>query len=220
MIILLNLLPVAPAYSTELGDRITIAIQSSKTIRIRPFEPIEHDILSVYHAVYESLVSIDDNYLPQPCLAESWEESASGKTWTFHLRQDVRFSDGSPLTAKDVTASANYILDKAKDENISDHGYYQNLKRFVSSITAKDDYTVVVRTDRPYYGLLYQMTFPVVPEAYVNMDDPPGSGPYVITEFHAGERLWLAANTNWWKAQPQVREILFLFVIATLLQFL
>lgn len=211
MIILLNLLPVAPAYSTELGDSITIAIQSSKTIRIRPFEPIEHDILSVYHAVYESLVSIDDNYLPQPCLAESWEESASGKTWTFHLRQDVRFSDGSPLTAKDVTASANYILDKAKDENISDHGYYQNLKRFVSSITAKDDYTVVVRTDRPYYGLLYQMTFPVVPEAYVNMDDPPGSGPYVITEFHAGERLWLAANTNWWKAQPQVREILFLF---------
>lgn len=172
---------------------------------------MEYDILSAYNAVYESLVELDDNYLPQPCLAESWEQSTSGKTWTFHLRQDVRFSDGTPLTARDVAASATYILDKAGDENITDHGYYQNLKRFVSSVTAKDDYTVVVTAERPYFGLLYQMTFPVVPEGYTDLDNPPGSGPYMITEFHAGERMWLSANENWWKAQPQIREILFLF---------
>ena len=180
---------------------------------IRPFEPVEYDILSAYHAVYESLVTMDDDYLPQPCLAESWEESASGKTWTFHLRHDVRFSDGTPLTARDVVASADYILAKAKDENTTDHGYYQNLARFVDSFSAKDDYTVVVKTanGRSYYGLLFQMTFPVVPEAFVSMDNPPGSGPYVIAEFHAGDRMWLSANTNWWQAQPQVREILFMF---------
>lgn len=159
------------------------------------------------------MVTLDDYYLPQPCLAESWEESASGKTWTFHLRQDVRFSDGTPLTARDVVASAEYILTKAKDENLTDHGYYQNLRRFVSSITAKDDYTVVVRADssRPCYGLLYQMTFPVVPADMVSFDSPPGTGPYMITEFHAGDRMWLSANPNWWKPQPQVNEILFVF---------
>lgn len=207
------MLPAFPAGSTsaEIGNSITIAIQSSKTLRIRPFEPLEYDILSAYNAVYESLVEIDDDYLPQPCLAERWEESASGKTWTFYLRQDVRFSDGTPLTARDVVASANYIIEKAKDESISDHGYYQNLNRFVSSISAKDDYTVVVKAARPYYGILYQMTFPVVPEVWVNMDNPPGSGPYMITEFHAGDRMWLAANTNWWKTQPQIKEILFVF---------
>ena len=209
--VLMLLLPLPSAYSAELGNSIVIAIQSSKTLRIRPFEPVEYDILSAYHAVYESLVTMDDYYQPQPCLAESWEESSSGKVWTFHLRQDVSFSDGTPLTARDVVASAQYILDKASDENITDHGYYQNLKRFVSSISAKDDYTVVVKTERPYYGVLFQMTFPVVPEAYVDADNPPGSGPYVITEFHAGERMWLAANTYWWQAQPQVREILFTF---------
>ncbi len=201
--------PSALASSSELGDSITIAIQSSKTLLIRPFEPLEYDMLSIYNAVYESLVYLDDDYLPQPCLAESWETSANGKTWTFHIRPDVRFSDGTSLTARDIAASGNYILEKARDENITDHGYYQNLKRFVKTFTAKDDSTLVVTADRPYFGLLYQMTFPVVPEASVRSDNPPGSGPYVITEFHAGDRMWLSANSNWWKAQPQVREILF-----------
>ena len=173
---------------------------------------MERDILSAYNIVYDSLVTIDDNYYPQGCLAESWEVSSNGKTWTFHLRQDVVFSDGAPLTARDVVASANYILAKAQDEYITDHGFYANLKYFVSSITAKDDYTVIIKAKRPSYGLLYEMTFPVVPEAFVDSDNPPGSGPYVITEFHAGERMWLAANPKWWKAkQPQVKEILFMF---------
>ncbi len=199
------------AAASEIGDSITIAIQSSKTLMIRPFEPVEYDILSAYHAVYESLVTLDDAFVPRPCLAESWEETSSGRYWTFHLRTDVRFSDGTPLTARDVVASANYILARARDENIADHGYYQNLNRFVDTVTAKDEYTVVVKAKRPYYGILFQMTFPVVPEAYVAADNPPGSGPYIITEFHAGELMWLSANTNWWKAQPQIKEILFQF---------
>ena len=210
---ILLMIPVSPAQASEIGDSITIAVQSSKTLMVRPFEPLEYDILSAYNAVYESLVKLDDNYVPQPCLAESWEESGAGRTWTFHLRQDVRFSDGTSLTARDVVASAEYIIAKAKDENIADHGFYQNLSRFVESITAKDEYTVVVKAAaaRTYYGLLFQMTFPVVPEALVSSDNPPGSGPYVITEFHAGDRMWLSANTNWWQAQPQIREILFSF---------
>ncbi len=211
MLLLTLTLSDSAAFAENVRNSIVIGIQSSKTLMIRPFEPVERDILSAYHAVYESLVTIDDDYLPQPCLAESWEESSGGKIWTFHIRQDVRFSDGTPLTAKDVVASANYILAKAQDESITDHGFYAILNYFVSSITAKDDYTVTVKAKRPYFGLLYQMTFPVVPEQQVAGDNPPGSGPYVITEFHAGERMWLAANTNWWKPQPQVREILFVF---------
>ena len=168
-------------------------------------------MLSVYNLVYESLIRIDDYYQPQGCLAQSWEVTSDGKYWTFHLREDVRFSDGTPLTARDVVASANYILDKANDESSADPGFYSNLKYFVSAISAKDDYTVSVKAARRYYGLLYAMTFPVVPEAYVGMDSPPGSGPYMILEFHAGERLWLSANPNWWQAQPQVRDISFLF---------
>ena len=211
LLMIMALFPCSSALSDTIGNSFAIGIQSSKTLLIRPFEPLERDMLSVYNLVYESLVTIDDNYQPQPYLASSWEVSGDGKYWTFHLREDVRFSDGTPLTAADVVASANYILDKANDENITDHGFYSNLKYFVSSISAKDEYTVSVKAARRYYGLLYAMNFPVVPEAYVGADSPPGSGPYMILEFHAGERLWLSANPNWWQAQPSVRDISFMF---------
>ena len=201
---------IGTANAAQVGKEISFGIQSVKTITIRPFEPVERDMLSVYDMVYESLVVIDENYMPQPCLAESWEESSGGKYWTFHLRRDVHFTDGTPLTAADVVASAQYILNKANDENITDHGFYSNLKYFVSGISAKDDYTVTVKTSRPYYGLLYEMTFPVVPSDYVGDDNPPGSGPYMILEFHPGESMWLSANSGWWKTHPQVQNIDFL----------
>ena len=153
---------------TKLGKTITIAIQSTKTVSLRPLEPVERDMLSIYNVMYESLLTIDDSYMPQGCLARSWEESNNGKTWIFHLRDDVTFSDGTPLTAYDVAASAEFILGKARDENISDHGFYSNLNYFVKSISAKDNDTIVVTArstksdSRSYFGILYAMTFPVV----------------------------------------------------------
>ena len=217
LLITVMLFPVERSLSENVGTSITIGIQSTKTLNIRPFEPQERDILSVYNVIYESLITIDDDYLPQGCLAESWEESSGGKTWIFHLRSDARFSDGSPLTAEDVVASANYILDKARDENIADHGYYSNLNYFVRNITAKDSHTVVVTAkssksdSRYYFGLLYQMTFPVVPASQVSDDCPLGSGPYVVGQFVAGGYMTLEANTNWWKVQPYVRQIMISF---------
>ena len=121
---------IGTANAAQVGKEISFGIQSVKTITIRPFEPVERDMLSVYDMVYESLVVIDENYMPQPCLAESWEESSGGKYWTFHLRRDVHFTDGTPLTAADVVASAQYILNRANDENITDHGFYSNLKYY------------------------------------------------------------------------------------------
>lgn len=211
------LMPADQAFAENVGTSITIGIQSTKTLTLRPFEPQERDMLSIYNVVYDSLVTIDDDYLPQGSVAESWEESSGGKTWIFHLRSDVRFSDGTPLTAADVVASANYILDKARDENITDHGFYSNLNYFVKSITAKDDHTVVVtaktsKSDtRYYFGILYQMTFPIVPASQVSADNPCGSGPYVVSQFQAGDFMVLEANTNWWKTQPYVRQIMVSF---------
>ena len=212
VLLMLALLPINPVSAEGLGKQITIGIQSTKTLSIRPFEGVERDMLSVYSAVYEGLILIDDSYMPQGNLAESWEESNNGKVWTFTLRNDIRFSDGTPITAYDVVSSAQYILDKANDENIADHGFYYNLAYFVKSISAKDEKTVIVKTKRPYFGILYEMTFPVVPAAQVAEDAPIGSGPYVITSFTPGRYLTLETNKNWWKAQePQVEQIMFSF---------
>ena len=198
--------------ASNVENSLVIGIQSAKTQTIRPLLPEERDMLSLYDLMYESLIYVDDDYNPQGKLAQSWESSSNGKTWTFYLRPAVTFSDGSPLTAQDVVASAQYILDRANDESTTDSGFYANLKYFISSISASNDSTVVVRTSkRPCFGLLYAMTFPVVPAALVDSDNPPGTGPYQLNTFVAGDYAWLQANPHWWQAQPQVQEIMFSF---------
>ncbi len=205
-------LPCNGALASNVENSLVVGIQSSKTLTIRPLLPVERDMLSVYDMVYESLVYIDDDYIPQGQLAQSWEASSNGKTWTFYLRPGVFFSDGTPLTATDVVASAQYILQRANDENTTDSGFYSNLKYYIASISAKDDSTVIVKTTkRPCYGLLYAMTFPVVKASEVDVDNPLGTGPYMFNTFIAGDYAWLQTNPNWWKMQPQVQELMFSF---------
>ena len=185
-----------------------MGIQSTKTTTIRPLEPLERDMMSIYDLVYETLVVIDDNYLPSPGVADSWEMSSNGRTWTFHLRKST-FSDGTPLTAGDVVATAQAILNQAASEN-GDPGYYANLSYFVDRITAKDDATVEVRatSGRPYWGLLYAMTFPILPAGWAGLDNPPGSGAYMIDSFSPMDHLTLSPNPHWWQNQPQVKRIM------------
>ena len=213
------LLPL-PAEASNVQDDLVVGILSSKTTAIRPLEPIERDFMSIYDLMYDGLMVINDDYLPECALAESYTHS--GKTWTFKLRDDLYFSDGSPVTADDVVATANWIINKVKDAEaaekeakakgqaaVVDKGYYMNLKYFVSSITARDDRTVVIKADRNYYGLLYELTFPVLPAWALEMDNPPGTGPYMVESFTPGNTLQLVANPHWWRTPPQVKSILF-----------
>lgn len=210
LLLCLILLPCF-ALGENVEDSIIIGMISTRTTEIRPLTPLEKDVVSLYGMVYESLVTIDDNGLPQPLLAENWTETGGGKTWTFELRDNVTFSDGTPLTANDVVASCQYILDLAKNKEVTDNGFYQNIRYLVSSIKADGDKTVIVKAERSYYGLLYAMTFPVVPASQVDMAGPLGTGPYVISSFEVGSYMWLQTNPNWWQTQPQVKEIMATF---------
>lgn len=210
MLCLALILPTG-ALASNVGTDLTIGIISTKTTEIYPLEPLERDLASLYALVYESLVTIDDDYRPQPLLCEQWERVGNGKAWKFYLRSGVTFSDGRPLTAHDVVATAQYILDKARDETSPDKGYYGNLRYFIDSISADGDHTVVVKAARPYYGLLYAMTFPILPADSIEQANPPGTGPYVISSFMPKDYIWLTANDRWWRQKPQVEEIMATF---------
>lgn len=208
---LMMILPVG-ALASNVGTDLTIGIISTKTTEIYPLQPQERDLTSLYGLVYESLITIDDDYRPKGLLCERWEApTGTGKTWTFFLRSGVTFSDGTPLTANDVVATVQYILDFANDEANTDKGYYGNLRYFIDSIRADDDQTIVIKAARGYYGLLYALTFPILPADRIQMPNPPGTGPYVISVFKPQDYMWLTTNDFWWRQKPQVQEIMATF---------
>ena len=196
-----------PAAAENVGSSIVIGMVSSSTYVIRPLIPGERSMVSLFSLVYESLVYEDDSGMIQPLLAEDWNVSNSGKTITFTLRKDIRFSDGTPITAQDVAASGTYLLELANNENVTDHGFYQNMKYSIDKFETSGTDTVIVTCKRGYYGSLCNCIFPVVKANEIDVDNPVGSGPYVISAFLTGDMMLLDANTNWWQIQPQVKQI-------------
>ena len=214
LLISISLLPSgAASASSASADHLVLGIVSTKTTQVFPLEPIERDIQSVYGIVYDSLIQINDDYRPVGRLASSWEPSNNGKTWTFTLREGVTFSDGAPLTADDVVATTQYILNKAGQQAeegsdiAPDLGYYRNLAYFVSSVSKTDDKTVVFKTKRSYYGFLYALIYPILPADKLEMENPPGTGAYVIAALDPQRNIWLTARDNWWQTPPQVKSI-------------
>ena len=91
---------------------------------------------------YDFLTWYDADYRPAPDLATSWETSEDGLTWTFHIREGMKWQDGVPLTARDVAFTYDLILETRQP------AYIQYLTG-VTDVTATDDATLVITTRRP-----------------------------------------------------------------------
>src|SRR5262249_15128117 len=136
----------------------------------------------------------------EPDLAQSWELSADGRVYTFHLRPGLQFSDGSPLRSSDVRFS---FTRAAKDPK---NPHQPLLPRF--SIETPDDQTVILKLAAPHAPLLAMLTFcsmSVLPAAYVERVGeqglsaaPIGSGPFVVARWRPGDRLILKRNPRYW----------------------
>lgn len=146
--------------------------------------------------VYETLVRIDDTGTPQPFLAESWEESADGTTYTFHLREDVTFSDGTPFTAGTAAFSIDYV------KNHWTNGLKKQMDA-VEEAHALDSHTLVVTLAAPDPDWLWSMgtlTGAMMAPASINRlaTDPLGTGPYRVSSFRVGESIAFHARPDYW----------------------
>lgn len=193
----------SPALASSADDELTLGVISVKTTQLNPLYAEERDFQSLTALIYEGLVSLDDDYRPEACLAESWESSSDGRLWTFHLRENALFHDGTPVTAYDVKATLEEILRLAEESK----GQYANLKYIVSSVSAADAQTVTIKAARPYYGFIYAMTFPILPQTQLQDASPSGSGPYQVSRFEPADFLYLSANDSWWQQIPAIRRV-------------
>ena len=193
---------------------LTVAAVAGEDAHLSPLTSRDRDMHSLMALCYEGLVALDDDGYPVPALA-SWTAPTDGRRWLFHLRTDVTFHNGKPLTSADVVATLNYIreLGQYDDKGASrlpreERGVHANLiEAYVSSVTAMDTYTVQITGSRAYFGLLSAMTFPILPAEEVASALPPGTGPYRIAEYEPGDRLWLTAWSGYRRPAANVSNI-------------
>ncbi len=191
------------------GGTLQFALESEPTT-LNPPQAIEGSALIVILEVSEGLYEFDEEGNIDPNLAESSETSADGRTWTFTLQKGVKFSNGQPLTSKDVVFS----LEQARNSSYF-AGFYEN----IASVVAKGDHTVVIKTKTAAPVLPAQLasyTADIVPADFAGMSEkefgqkPIGTGPFVVSSWQRGQALKLVKNPDYWKqSKPHFDEIVF-----------
>ncbi|MDO4267070.1 MAG: nickel ABC transporter substrate-binding protein [Eubacteriales bacterium] len=161
--------------------------------------------------LFETLVNItEDGY--EGCLAETWDISEDGKTYTFHIRPGVKFSDGEVCDAYAIKANFDAIL-----ENKDRHTWLEMMNLLVG-VDAPDENTFVIELSEPYYPLLTELgvTRPfamISPKAMKDgstkdgVNEFIGTGPYVLDEVVTDEYAVFKANENYWGGEPAIKTI-------------
>lgn len=171
------------------GETLTVAVEADIT-GIFPNPPItnESNTLDVNENVFEGLFRFDRNLVPEPALAARWE-NPDAVSWVFHLKPGVRFSNGDPVTARDVAASL--LAARAK------HWCNSGALPAIDSVEATGDLTVRIHTRAPNPNLPARLVYGyTLPAAAIDRTPVPaiGTGPYVFGPWVPGKDLFLVRN--------------------------
>ena len=167
----------------------------------------------VNYQILDTLVAFNEKSEIIPRLAESWTVSEDEKVWTFKIRENVKFHDGTPLNAEAVKVSFDRLFDDNKKL-----ARYPLLGPYVDHITADSETEVSFYLKSPVGFLLNTLTIAnfgiLSPKSIIeNGDDiakhPVGTGPYKFREWNPGVELVLDANQDYWDGEPNVRTVTF-----------
>ena len=169
---------------------------------------VPQDIIA--HQFLDSLVSQDQDASYRPWLAKSWDIAPDGLRYTFHLRNDVKFTDGTPFNAAAVKANFDHWLDpKTQSSNIA-----PQLTNYVGT-EAVDDETAVVTLKTANAFFLTTLANPSAgiqsPLALkrgntLNCESPVGSGPFVVAKWDRGNAILFVRNENYNSPPPQAHH--------------
>ena len=197
-------------------DKVVFRIGSTNDIDgFNPFKIVEIPSYELMGLTYDLLVeNSPEDSGPVPGLADSWETSDDGLTWTFHLNKDAKWHDGKPVTSEDVAYTYQRILDE-------EQGLYIDAVKQIDSIETPDEHTVVFKTKKPsvqmlntYVYILPKHIWEKVPEdESKSFKNEPviGSGPFQAVEWSEGQFARLETNPDYFRGAPKIDEIIFQF---------
>ncbi|EJQ58974.1 MULTISPECIES: ABC transporter substrate-binding protein [Bacillus] len=187
---------------------------------------------NVTSVIFASLVSTDKQGKPTPELAEKWDISSDQLTYTFHLRKDLKFSDGSPLTADDVAFTLTLLHDKAYegDKDISQYAvkggkeYKEGKATSIEGIQVVDPQTIKITTEKVNSQALTALGGEVLSKAYYGKDykqntsldylkalyeKPIAAGPYKFEKYIPGQEVRFVANENYYAGKPKIPNFIY-----------
>ncbi|MBO0779538.1 MAG: peptide ABC transporter substrate-binding protein [Ktedonobacteraceae bacterium] len=215
-------------YISPLGNRTDI----------KTFDPAlatDLDSISAIQMVYTGLVSLNDKLEVQDQLAASHSVSADGLTWTFKLKPGLKFSDGTPLTSKDVAYSIDRALQPAtksgaaltylgliKDADKLSEGKISTI--IGDGIQTPDDQTVVIITSQKAAYFLETLTYNtsfVIEKSMIDKygdkfadhlsEGIGGAGPWKVSKYVHGQAIEFVPNPNYYGKQPQLKKVVMPF---------
>ena len=176
--------------------------------------------------IFSGLVRLDANSKPAPDIAEQWQKSEDGKTYTFFLRKGVKFHNGKEVTAHDFKYSweracnprtgsqtaATYLGDIVGARDVINGKATE-----ISGVKVLDKYTLQVTIDAPKAYFLAKLTYPtafVVDQTNVQpggkwWQKPNGTGPFKLKEWRQGELLVLEKNEKFYREPPRLSRVVF-----------
>jgi peptide/nickel transport system substrate-binding protein/oligopeptide transport system substrate-binding protein len=214
----------APAALTD--QRLLWSVEGvSELPGLDPANPQNAQSILAINLIFGGLVKLDAQLNVVPDGAESWKVSDDGQTYTFTIREGLKFADGSPATAQDFADSIN----RALQPETASYGAAFQLQHVVGSadvangdaetasgITVVDDRTLEITTDQTVPYFLAQLTFVgtfAVPVAFVEQqgdawtDQAFGTGPFRVKEWQHNQKLILEPNPYYWAGPVGVSEI-------------
>lgn len=173
-------------------------------------------VATVTTQIYSGLIHLDENSGPHPESAKSWDISPDGRSYTFRLRENVKWHDGEALTSADVKYSFEKLVGKY---NARGREAYRNIK----AIDTPDKHTVVVRLEKPYSPFMEILSAHdgcIMPKHIYegtdvmtnphNLKNPIGTGPFKLKEWVRGSHITLVRNENYYKkGRPFLDSLIF-----------
>jgi len=204
---------------------------------IATFDPgLSTDLPSIaaIDLVFTGLVQLDDKLQVQPQLAASYDEAADGLSWTFHLRPNLKFSDGTSLTSADVAYSIDRALQPSEKSTVgpiylalvkdSDKLVAGKIKTIIGdSLITPDPNTITIKANKKAAYFLDALTYScsyVVEKKLIDkygtkftdhLTEGGGDGPFKVAEYTHGQRIVFVPNTNYYGPQPQLRKVVYPF---------
>ncbi|GLX02542.1 peptide ABC transporter substrate-binding protein [Microtetraspora sp. NBRC 16547] len=208
--------PAASAASASAASQETtlrVKMSGSGVDTLNPFLAFFDGAYDVFAAIYPTLNSLDETGKPGPYLADSWTQSDDKLTWTFKIRDGLKWSDGTPLTAEDAAWTLNLITTDAVAGTANG-----SLVSNFESVTAPDATTLVIKTKEPQANVTYvsvpRSGIPIVPKHiwesqaehlkdYKNDTFPVvGYGPWTLTDYKPEQYAKFDANKDFILGKP------------------